>query len=287
MAASIGSTVSFFETSQGKIAYSDTNPESTLDNPAVVFIHGNSASKEAFRNQVSSPDLNKYRLICIDLPGHGESDPAKSPEEVYSFPGYADVVAEVVNGLGVNNFAIVGWSLGGHIALESIKRIPTDKLKGMLITGAPPIELSPEGIGRGFLPNPKIADLLGKEVLESREEALFFAEGAGFDGTPDTEFMVESAFRTDGLARKFMFQSIGSGVGDNEVEIVKSWKKPITVIAGEKDSGINTDYIRGLTFKNLWENTIHVVSDADHPVHWQKAREFNVIAARFFDSLFS
>jgi len=105
-----------------------------------------------------------YRLICIDLPGYGESDAPTLPVKTYSFPGFADAVTEVINSLELENFIVVGWSLGGHVALELTSRLP--QLQGLLITGTPPIEVSAEGLGKGFrIANPKILECFGKGDL--------------------------------------------------------------------------------------------------------------------------
>ena len=95
----------------------------------VLLIHGNSASGEVFKKQFQSALGKKYRLIAPDLPGHGDSDVAVDTE-TYSFPGYARVLAELINTLGLKKVTVVGWSLGGHIALELSQMIP-NKLSGI------------------------------------------------------------------------------------------------------------------------------------------------------------
>ena len=46
----------------------------------IVLIHGNSASSRVWQKQLEGPLGRKYRLIAIDLPGHGDSAPAPHPE---------------------------------------------------------------------------------------------------------------------------------------------------------------------------------------------------------------
>lgn len=57
-----------------KIAYY----ESSGSGPAVMLIHGNSASSQTFKAQVMGEFGQKYRVVAMDLPGHGESDQAAS-----------------------------------------------------------------------------------------------------------------------------------------------------------------------------------------------------------------
>ena len=62
-------------TSAGRIAYR----QSSGSGPAIVLVHGNSASSRAFARQLDGPLGAKYRIIAPDLPGHGGSADAADP----------------------------------------------------------------------------------------------------------------------------------------------------------------------------------------------------------------
>lgn len=61
----------------------------------IVLIHGNSASSRVWQKQLEGPLGAKYRLIAIDLPGHGDSAPAPHPEKDYSAPGYSACIVDL------------------------------------------------------------------------------------------------------------------------------------------------------------------------------------------------
>jgi pimeloyl-ACP methyl ester carboxylesterase len=88
-----------------------------------VLIHGNSSSSRAFSHQLDGPVGERLRLVAVDLPGHGASDDAKDPSAC-SLPGHARAVRSVVEALGLGEARFVGWSLGGHIALEMAADLP-------------------------------------------------------------------------------------------------------------------------------------------------------------------
>jgi len=263
-------------TSQGEIAVWDSQGKGH----PVLLIHGNSASGEVFKKQFQSKLGKEYRLIAPDLPAHGNSDIAASTD-TYSFPGYARVIVELINKLGLKNVAVVGWSLGGHIALELSQMIP-DKLSGILITGTPPIALSPEGISKGFRPMEGL-HLLGHEPQFTQNEAKFFMSIGGFDvENEEAKFIVDGAIKTKGIARKYMFESMGKGVGDDETKIVANMTIPLAIVAGEFDKGINTEYIiNDVTYSSLWNNQVNIIKNAGHAVFWEAADEFNAILSTF------
>ena len=106
--------------------------------PAVVIIHGNSSSSRAFSRQLEGPLGQRFRLIAVDLPGHGASCDAEDPN-IYSLPGYARAIREVLDALGLRFPRFIGWSMGGAILLEMAPDLP--EARGFLIFGTPPVAL--------------------------------------------------------------------------------------------------------------------------------------------------
>src|SRR6202167_1241333 len=104
--------------------------------PPVVLIHGNSSSSSVFARQLEGPLGERFRLIAVDLPGHGRSDDAKDPS-AYSLPGYARAVRTVLDALGIEAAHFVGWSLGGHVALEMAPDLRNPPR--VVIFGTPPL----------------------------------------------------------------------------------------------------------------------------------------------------
>mgnify|MGYP002135284802 CR=1 FL=1 len=275
----------FAETSQGKIAILDTKPHSAKKAPTAIFIHGHCTNKEFFSHQFNSPLLASYRIIALDLPGYGKSSPPKDPQKVYSFPGFADVVTEVIHGLQLENLIVVGWSLGGHVALELTSRL--SHLRGLLLTGTPPIEISAEGLNRGFkISDPKVLECFGKGNL-TYAEAELLATISGYDYSEEKKFLVDAILQTDEGAKTIYPQSILQGVGQDEVKIVGECPLPIAVIAGEQEAGINNDYIlHEVKFKNLWRQKVHLISNAGHAVFMEQPIAFNTILKQFFQEVF-
>lgn len=263
-------------TNYGQISICD----SKNDGPVALLIHGNSACKEIFEKQFQDPASRKFRLIAMDLPGHGKSENARDPVGTYSLPGYADVAIAVLKNLGIQKASIVGWSLGGHVAIDMLKK--WDGVQGILITGTPPIPMTGEGFKQGFLPFPCI-HLMSQEKF-SREEANTFVSQGGID-TTKASYMIDAALRTDGKARANLIASMQKGVGGNQKEIVEASDKPVAIIAGQADAGINNEYIeKEISKKTLWQKKVHVI-DGGHGVFWDNAQKFNQVMFNFLEDI--
>lgn len=84
--------------------------------PAVILIHGWSCSAAFWRLQADIL-ADRFRVVTVDLPGHGKAGPARG--DPWSIEGFgADVVA-VADRLEANQVALVGHSMGGAVALEA------------------------------------------------------------------------------------------------------------------------------------------------------------------------
>ena len=275
--------------SQGAVIYTVPTSEgnvSVLDSQGVgkpvLFIHGNSACKEAFFQQFESSLSQKYRFIAMDLPGHGGSDNANDPENTYTISGYADVAIEVIKNLALDLPVVVGWSLGGHIGLNLVQK--SQKLAGLLITGTPPINISGDGFQEGFLPLPLFQNLFKKKEFTS-QDAVAVMSGGGIDAEKH-RFLVEAALRTDGNARYYLTESLGKEVGGNQKKIVEVDETPLCIVQGEKDQAVNNKYIlEKVNYKNLFNRQVYLVENTGHAVFLEKPEEFNEILSQFLSHL--
>nr|WP_329610251.1 alpha/beta fold hydrolase [Achromobacter xylosoxidans] len=68
--------------------------------PAIVFVHGLLGSRLSWEAQLSSPLLQRYRLIAYDLRGHGQSGKPTAPQAYTDGRRWADDLAAVIAASG-------------------------------------------------------------------------------------------------------------------------------------------------------------------------------------------
>lgn len=81
--------------------------------PPVVLLHGLAGSHRWF-GPVLSPLAERFRVLALDLPGHGRSD---KPDAPYSIPWLTGKVLRFLDAKGIERASLVGNSLGGQVAL--------------------------------------------------------------------------------------------------------------------------------------------------------------------------
>jgi pimeloyl-ACP methyl ester carboxylesterase len=105
------------------IFYREAGP---ADAPVVLLLHGFPTSSHMFRNLI--PILaDRYHVIAPDYPGFGESDAPDHTKFAYTFAHYADVVDDLLQKLGVKQYALYlmdyGAPVGYRLALKHPDRI--------------------------------------------------------------------------------------------------------------------------------------------------------------------
>lgn len=110
----------------------------------LVFIHGWGGSSDAWDLQVLDLAAS-YRCITVDLRGHGDSD---KPWGDYNYDLFVRDIDALISTLGLDKVTLVGWSMGGHIALKYAHEHP-EKLARVVTTGSGPRFWQAEGAPYG------------------------------------------------------------------------------------------------------------------------------------------
>jgi pimeloyl-ACP methyl ester carboxylesterase len=80
----------------------------------VVCVHGFTSSAQAF-NALARHFAPRFHMLVPDVRGHGDS--AWSPTEAYQFSDQVGDLAAFVDQLGLEQFTLIGTSMGGRIAM--------------------------------------------------------------------------------------------------------------------------------------------------------------------------
>ena len=124
--------------------------DGTRTGKPLVLLHGLGGSVKMWDGWLKT--FEDYRVIRIDLPGHGKS----APSDDYSVEADAAVLREVLRQLSVKDFALAGHSLGGfrawYLAQEDLTRPHVTDL--ILIA---PIGLEPQPNWFDRIPRPLLS----------------------------------------------------------------------------------------------------------------------------------
>jgi len=204
--------------------------EESGEGPPVVLLHSYLCSGAMWREQV--PVLaNHYRVINVDLPGHGRSGPVAAPVTL------SDLVADacaVLDAVGVAKAAWAGLSIGGMIALHAALDRP-DRVSSLLLfdthagseRALPSIKYRAMALGvrligwRPFLPS-VLALMFGKTTLRENRPLV-------------DEWSAKMAEVDIPCALRFVDLLIGR---PSIVDRLPSIRQPALVAVGEEDRSL-------------------------------------------------
>lgn len=102
-------------------------------NPALLILHGFLGSHQDFTHLL--PTFSQY-FYCIvpDLPGHGQT---KTQTDSYTFPKTADTLLALLRCLNIQKTHLLGYSMGGRLALHLVCEFPECFVRVVLESASP------------------------------------------------------------------------------------------------------------------------------------------------------
>jgi len=126
----------FFSYQGGSIHFTDEGK-----GESIVLLHGYLESSEVW-NGFAAKLGSEFRIIAVDLPGHGLSD---IYGEVHSMEFMADAIKELILHLGIRKVFMTGHSLGGYVTLAFLG-LYSGYLSGYCLFHSQPFPDSPEAL---------------------------------------------------------------------------------------------------------------------------------------------
>ncbi len=133
--------------------------EGNPNGPVLLLVHGSNASLQTWEPWVKQLG-GEYRIISIDLPGHGLT--GANPTRDYHYASFVTVVDKLMTALEIPKFAIAGNSMGGGVAWHYALKHP-DRVTAMGLidaAGAPRWEATTTPIGFRLARMPVARDIM-------------------------------------------------------------------------------------------------------------------------------
>jgi 3-oxoadipate enol-lactonase len=233
----------YIESPTGNVLF--VKSEGRIDATPLVFIHGINSSSQQWQYQ-QQRFSNKYRLILIDLPGHGRSSDAAD----FSIEALAIDLSTVLIQLSIQQPVLYGHSLGGMMIQEycKLKLSPepsaiilqscsyTNPLKTMPISPWPWLLESPliTPILRNIARNNQVFTTLGYVAYSSGLSSLFYrlVLFTGKQSVATLRFMTNLAANTKA---KTTAETLLSTFKFDASNALKNIDVPCLIIVAEKD----------------------------------------------------
>jgi pimeloyl-ACP methyl ester carboxylesterase len=122
-------------------------------NPAgipLLFIHGYAQAALSWDRQTRDADLaREFRMVALDLRGHGMSDKPVGNEHYRNSKLWADDIQATITQLNLGRPVLVGWSYGGRVMGDYVSEHGAARLRAMNWVCAVSSSADPSRFGRG------------------------------------------------------------------------------------------------------------------------------------------
>lgn len=250
---------------------------------AIVFIHGSSQQSAIWEQQLTDHILKQqFRLIALDLPGHGHSGHSAEPEQHYSIEGLASLVAECLNELSLQQYLLAGHSLGTNIISEALPYLAVPP-QGLFFASASIAnkETPPAAILRQspYMHVRVTASPSEEELTAYTQQLTHKATDKLIAGCKQYYHDTDPAFRT------VLGKCLEKGMYNNEIAGVQQSKLPLCLVMGQLDEVSKPDYLDNIPFRQKWKDTIYKVPAAGHLVNCDQPQIFNHLLTQFATAL--
>lgn len=244
----------------------------------LLLLHGFTSSLNTWR--FLGTELKGCRLIMIDIIGHGKTDSPADPQR-YSMEETARDLAALLDQLNLNRVHILGYSMGGRIALSFACFFPMRVQSLILESASPGLRTTGERATR------RIHD---RELAKTIKKKGILAFVNFWENIPlfDTQRKLPQVIRDnvrkgrlcnneEGLSSSLL--GMGTGSQPSWWEHLHSLPYPVLLITGQLDP----KFCRiAREMKNLLRNAeFKTVPGAGHNIHLEKSGLFSEIVRKF------
>lgn len=240
--------------------------------PAVFFLHGFTGSSATWTPHLAA--LKAFTTICLDFLGHGRSD---APAEMQRY-GMEACVADVLalrDGLGIQRCAMVGYSMGGRVAMRAALQAP-ERLWALVLESASPGIAEPADRRARMIQDTKLAERIRNNgvaaFVDDWQTLPLFASQSSLSAATRQALRAQRLQHTaDGLANSL--QGLGAGMQEPVLQRLRDLRLPVLLLAGALDDkycGLADDMATMLPCSR-----VRIVPDSGHAVHLEQPAAFD------------
>lgn len=249
----------------------------SLDKPLILFLHGFMGDSNEF-NQVIPLLTDQFCCLTVDLPGHGKTR-VLGGEEYYTMSNTASSLIKLLEQLNIQNCLLVGYSMGGRLALYLNLHFPQYFSKVVLESASPGLKTNWDQLER----IQRDWDLAKK--LEESDFATFLGDWynqplfKSLKEHPNFDLVIANRLHNNSLELAKSLRNLSSGCQPCLWEKLKENKNPLLLLAGEYDTkfiAINSEMAKLCKFTKL-----EIISNCGHNIHFENPKRFFEIIKSF------
>lgn len=241
--------------------------------PPLLLLHGFTGSMATWYPFISKW-ARRYQVIAVDIVGHGQT---KSPNDVdyYTMEHEAAALIECLNVINVKKANILGYSMGGRLALYMKVKYPDRVGQLLLESSSPGLLLEKERHDRQISDNDLADQIVSKGVtafINQWEKLPLFATQKSLPIETKRLIRKERLSQTsEGLANSL--RGMGTGIQPSLWDALKGTVDSADIIVGNLDHKFVE--IGKLMIREIPQAKLNVITHAGHAIHVEQPGIFD------------
>jgi pimeloyl-ACP methyl ester carboxylesterase len=245
------------------------------------MVHGTGGRADRWARNLDALAAAGYHAYAFDLPGHGFA--GKGPGFDYSVPGYKAFLGALFDVLNIDQAAVIGTSLGGHVVASFAVETPA-RVRALVLSGS--MGLVPLGVdARG-----RVQRGANNQTFDGVKDKL---HRVIFDPTLITDDFINEEYRINNSpGAKESFAQLGSYIGERldddlvgERLAALTSKLPMLLIWGAEDKTVPLA-VGDAAWKMLHGSRLAVLARAAHSPYYERPADFNRLVCNFLGGSF-
>lgn len=246
------------------------------EGPPLIVLHGFTGASVNWEPFFSSWGRH-VQVFALDIIGHGRTDAPANPERYTMNRAALDLVT-ILDGLAVDRAHILGYSMGGRLALTTAVRYPNRVKTLVLESGSPGLKTQRERAERSKR-DEALADRIERDGVASFAEAwgklpLFATQSAA---AREKLYRQRLQNRAHGLANSL--RGMGTGAQASLWNDLSTLAVPVKLVTGEYDEKFCK--IAAEMAARLPNADFEAVPEAGHTVHVEQADIFDKMVIEY------
>lgn len=243
--------------------------------PPILFIHGTTQSHLIWNKQYASNLAKDFKIVALDLRGHGESEKPVD-EAAYNTAEYnADDINAVIKGLNLNKPFLVSWSGGGFVLCDYLRKYGDGDLSGIAFIASSTKRGVPSAAnfkGAGSSTGSAAGNLRSERSEENITGTLNFVKSMAAKPLPPDDYARIVAFN---MLVPPNVRSILSVRNIDNGDVLERVKVPTALFYGAKDVVVNPKATSDYILSTIKGSKLFWYEDAGHLLFVDDADRFN------------
>ena len=254
--------------------------EGNRHGPVLLFVHGFSQAALCWDKQRNSTLAERFRLISLDVRGHGASGKPFDENAYNQSQLIADDITAVLDHCNVNKFVYVGWSMAGNWVADYLRHYGDIRMSGLFLSSSPTqqgTEVSTNMFGPGAADN--LAGMFSANPQANIQATVAFLKACTGSLLPAEEFDVMLAYNM--MVPPEIRQWMLNRVADNG-DVVGKLSVPFMQVHGSDDQ-IVMPFAGEYTMSQVPHDKKKMIiyDGVGHCPFWETPERFNEDLAEF------